>query len=294
MHTNNTIISAARAEFLASLLKEALSVDAGGVPSIADSGSDVSVSISKNLLNQLGKPVRGKKMSGQEAGKKFELAVAQFLKSTFLQLGHLRPGKWDILSGEGKNALRISNFDQYHHLLKLAEMMKTDPELQVALGSEYFVEPDVVVTRQAEPEETINSTKPIVDDSVSRHAPLRASNYPDKVPQFLHASISCKWTIRSDRSQNARTEALNLIRNRNGHVPHIVAITAEPVPTRIASIARGTSDLDCVYHFALPELLKAVSATVEGRKSEQFRELEILIAGKRLRDISDLPLDLAI
>ncbi|MBO9364254.1 MAG: restriction endonuclease, partial [Roseiflexus sp.] len=64
---------------------------------------------------------------------------------------------------------------------------------------------------------------------------------------MLHASISRKWTIRSDRSQNIRTEAMNLIRNRKGHTPHIVAVTAEPLPTRIASLALGTGDLDCVY-----------------------------------------------
>ncbi|MBN1975836.1 MAG: restriction endonuclease, partial [Anaerolineae bacterium] len=33
--------------------------------------------------------------------------------------------------------------------------------------------------------------------------------------------MSCKWTIRSDRGQNPRTEVLNLIRNRKGHLPHI-------------------------------------------------------------------------
>jgi NgoMIV restriction enzyme len=77
-------------------------------------------------------------------------------------------------------------------------------------------------------------------------------------------------------------------------VPHIVVITSEPLPTRIASIAQGTSDLDCVYHVALPELRVAVVESLEGRKSEQAQELEVLIAAKRLRDIADLPLDLCI
>ena len=75
---------------------------------------------------------------------------------------------------------------------------------------------------------------------------------------------------------------------------HIVAITAEPTPKRIASIAQGGSDLDCVYHIALPELMEAVKESLEGKRSEQFEDLEMLVKGKRLRDISDLPLDLAI
>jgi len=50
---------------------------------------------------------------------------------------------------------------------------------------------------------------------IAHLTPLRKKN---RAPEtlILHASISCKWTIRSDRSQNTRTEALNLIRNRRG------------------------------------------------------------------------------
>ena len=53
--------------------------------------------------------------------------------------------------------------------------------------------------------------------------------------------------MRSDRAQNSRTEALNLIRNRKGNLPHIVVVTGEPMPARIASLALGTGDIDCVY-----------------------------------------------
>jgi len=105
------------------------------------------------------------------------------------------------------------------------------------------------------------------------------------------ASISCKWTMRSDRAQNIRTEALNLIRNRKGNTPHIMAVTAEPLPTRLASLTLGTGDLDCVYHFALPELQEAVKL-VGGEDQQEM--LSGMIEGRRLRDISDLPLDLAI
>ena len=73
---------------------------------------------------------------------------------------------------------------------------------------------------------------------------------------------------------------------------HIVAVTAEPLPSRLASLALGTGDIDCVYHFALVELQEAVaSLTME---EEARRMLSDLIQGRRLKDISDLPLDLAI
>ncbi len=128
-----------------------------------------------------------------------------------------------------------------------------------------------------------------VSDSFASFTPLRKANYEHPRP-ILHASISCKWTLGSDRGQNARTEALNLIRNRKGHLPHVVAVTAEPLPTRIASLALGTGDLDYVYHFALPELQESIA---EIDNEDQMDMLMILIDGRRLRDISDLPFDLA-
>jgi hypothetical protein len=63
------------------------------------------------------------------------------------------------------------------------------------------------------------------------------------------------------------------------------------MPERIASIALGTGDMDCVYHFALPELECAV-AEVGSVNSQEL--LSTMISGKLLRDIADLPLDLAI
>ena len=99
--------------------------------------------------------------------------------------------------------------------------------------------------------------------------------------------------MRSDRAQNSRTEALNLIRNRKGHLPHIVVVTGEPLPSRLASLALGTGDLDCVYHFALYELLDAVREYSAHGREDILETLENLIDGKRLKDISDLPLDLS-
>jgi hypothetical protein len=84
---------------------------------------------------------------------------------------------------------------------------------------------------------------------------------------------------------------VNLIRNRKGHTPHIVIVTGEPYPNRIASLALGTGDIDCVYHFALNELIMAAKKL---DNETVIDLLEIMIKGNRLRDISDLLLDLAI
>jgi hypothetical protein len=116
------------------------------------------------------------------------------------------------------------------------------------------------------------------------------TNYENSC-EILPASISCKWTMRSDRVQNTRTEALNLLRNRKGRTPCILAVPFEPLPARLASIALSTGDIDCTYHGALYELLAAAK---ESRHSDSLEMLQLLIDGRRLRDISDIPFDLAI
>jgi hypothetical protein len=52
----------------------------------------------------------------------------------------------------------------------------------------------------------------------------------------------------------------------------------------------GTGDIDCVYHFALIELVEVLKE----QERETLELVETMIEGKRLRDISDLPLDLVI
>lgn len=88
-----------------------------------------------------------------------------------------------------------------------------------------------------------------------------------------------------------RSEALNLVRNRKGRLPHVVVVTAEPKPSRLAPIALGTGDIDCVYHFALYELQETLKTL---NMVDAADMLQIMVDGKRLKDISDLPLDLAI
>ncbi len=70
-----------------------------------------------------------------------------------------------------------------------------------------------------------------------------------------------------------------------------MVVTAEPTPSRLSSLALGTGDIDCVYHFALDELAASVK---ELHNSEAEDILGIMVDGKRLKDIADLPLDLAV
>jgi hypothetical protein len=280
--------SQARKTFHLGILTSLLRLRDNSVPSFADKHSRLSCDISQRIVTKLEGEMGIGHISGQTSGKVFEDLVLEFLAESFTQLADLRPGNWKIQTVKKREKLFLSQFEQYAHLLILDQAARANPQLAASLGNDYMITPDIVMFRWPEPDSNLNAQTLLVDDESVTYASLRAKNQNRPI---LHGSISCKWTIRSDRSQNSRTEALNLIRNRKGRSPHIVVVTAEPLPSRLASIALGTGDIDCVYHFALYELIAAVQ---EGGWEDATEMLRILVEGKRLRDISDLPLDLAI
>lgn len=270
-----------------------LTLNADGVASNADTSSKPSKAIAKRIVEIFTKEqnhhvnITGK-ISGQTLGKQFEIQTMSFIHETFPHLQNLRPGEWHVFQLGNNNKLKTSDFAQYEHLAYLNALTEHNAQLAAALGNDYLVAPDIVVYRDLYSDEDINENFVIVEDGVCDMADVRKKNGGKPL---LHASISAKFTMRSDRAQNSRTEALNLIRNRKGHLPHIVVVTAEPLPGRIASLALGTGDIDCVYHFALYELIRAVN---DVGSEDAIEILETLVKGKRLKDISDLPLDLAV
>jgi hypothetical protein len=170
------------------------------------------------------------------------------------ELPRLDPTRaWDVQ----RNKV-VSAFEQYRHLAELQALIDRDAAgtLSTEIGSDYLIQPDVTV----------------------------AIPYPGG-GNFLHAAIPCKWTIRSDRVQNIRHEGVILTRHRRGRQPHIVTVTPEPLPSRIASIARGTGEVDAVYHVMLPELIAATNAVAPNPQREVLQEL---VAQRRLRPFDEL------
>ena len=288
------LIAQARVDFHRKLFETGtLTLNANGVASNADTSSRSSKEISRRILGILmeeqNHQVQTKiKISGQTLGKQFEKLTMEFLQETFPYLQSICPGKWTILQLGNNNRLKTSDFAQYEHLAYLSQLTEQNSQLAAVLGNDYLVAPDVVMYRDLYDDEEINAENLIVDDRISTMTDIRRKNGGKPI---LHASISAKYTMRSDRAQNSRTEALNLIRNRKGHLPHIVVVTAEPMPNRLASLAMGTGDIDCVYHFALYELIRAVQ---DVGSEDAIETLDTLVQGKRLKDISDLPLDLTV
>lgn len=263
-------------------------VDSMESPNFADSSMKSSRKIATLITQELGCNRNHPKPLETDPNEPFKTITKEFLESAFDSLQHLRSGRWHF-----STQASLSDFDQYRHLANLEKLVERIEPLTASLGTYYIRRPDIVIGRYPISDDEINQQDQLIEEKsieIATLTPLREVNIPART-MILHASISCKWTLRSDRSQNARAEALNLIRNRKGKLPHIVAVTAEPMPTRIASLALGTGDLDCVYHFALPELRKAIRKL---KYEDQMDMLNTLITGRRLRDISDLPFDLII
>lgn len=298
---SSSLLASARLRYHRDLLGNVLG-HRGSSYTNADKDSKTSEAIANLLGDEVARSIAKRPLtvtaSGQVLGARFTDHTLHFVKAVFSSLMAVRPGDWEYAKEK-----KISHFAQYAHLAKLEELAKRDLELRSVLGTDYLVKSDIAVYRDPIHLQHLSGDPPLVlpsDGQLAQKTLLFARSTTQPLP-LLHASISCKWTIRSDRSQNSRTEGLNLIRNRKGPTPHIAVVTGEPLPTRLASVALGTGDIDCVYHMALPELLQAVNLALDNASrgqrrhyQEQHESLKAMVDGGRLRDISDLPFDLAI
>jgi len=284
-------LTAMRQDYHRALFASCVRLRDGKFPNMADSSSKYSVALAQGMVDRLPYSKGSGEVTPQALGASFAEATASFLRNAFQSLEHVRPGDWEFSTSQGGTG--IARFSQYAHITQLQRVLNAHPELRASLGGDYLITPDIVVGRMPLSDSQINEAGPFLTarGNEAKLSPLRAGNVAGD-PAILHASISMKWSMRSDRSQNTRTEALNLIRNRKGSTPQIAVVTFEPLPSRIASIAMGTGDIDCTYHAALDELLEAARTIKDG--GDQLELLEMLVAGHRLRDISDLPLDLAV
>jgi hypothetical protein len=219
------------------------------VPNNADSDSNTSKLLARHMLEALG--VESDVVLSDTPGSlgpALEHAVCDHLRTT---LPHLSPERaWQV-----DHKKTVSDFTQYAHLDRVAEAVRKNATLRVDLGRDYLIKPDV----------TVGVTHPVTETAIC---------------PYLHGAVSCKWTIRSDRVQNVRHEFLQMIRHRRGRLPHLVVATAEPMPSRIASIARGTGEADAIYHIAFDALRTAVAAV--GNQKQQGHLDEIIDQGRLL------------
>ena len=310
-----SIVKEARDAFLSGMCDELFGRKTPDGPFTAADGSNTtSVAIAAALADELVEsgfvPTDAPETKPQTVGTTFSVLVASFLRRAFANgFTALLPGEWEF-----EPEARLSDYSQFAHLTLLDAMHQDYRDAEdwaraAATGGDYHVKHDVVMSRVPDSPEQLrqrptSSGRPLLDpaEPIATRTILR-----DDVQTLpiIHAAISTKWTLRSDRAQNVRTEALNLLKHRKGRTPHMVAVTCEVLPSRLASLAVGTGEIDCVYHAALDELIRAVGAvtspaamkelhpSTRRSRAEQAEDLEVLVAGRQLRDIADLPFDLA-
>jgi NgoMIV restriction enzyme len=227
------------------------------VPNSADIDNQASLTLAAEVLQRLG--ISNPNLQGNvgpvfappaNPGPRLEIEVLEFLSRELRALDPHR--RWQVSRGLG-----IAKYAQYQHLTGVAEAIAKDPNLRVTLGTDYLITPDVTVGLLGTPTLT---------------------DHP-----WLHAAVACKWTIRSDRVQNIRHENRNMINHRRGRLPHLITVTAEPLPSRLASIARGTGEVDVTYHIAFAELEAAVQTV--GGPNQQDEWLEVT-SQNRVRDFN--------
>jgi len=239
-------------------------------PNLADLGSAASMELAGYAYETMG--ISRSQRSGElgtdaggtsSSGAALEKAIEGDLRSS---LPERDPDRTWLVSRGGN----VSVFAQFTHLNDLQQLLQANPTLRATVAGDYQVQTDVYVG---------------VANSADEHEPA-----------FLHAAISSKWTIRSDRVQNVRHEFATLVRSRRGRAPHLVLVTAEPLPSRLLSIARGTGEVDAVYHLLYDELDQAVGALCGdgGSYPEQRVAWAEMIEQRRLRPYASLVNDLVL
>jgi len=109
-------------------------------------------------------------------------------------------------------------------------------------------------------------------------------------PPHLEAGLSLKWSLRTDRAQDCRSQGAKLAALRRGRMPHFAAVTMEPRPYMLNLLCGGSGEIDCVYHLDLPALNLAIESTCSGNQARRkaadtFRRL---VGQRRLRDYDEL------
>lgn len=203
---------------------------------------------------------------------------------------------------------RLEEFEQYAHLNALKALAAdASPEVASALtwlerathstGSELVQLVDAVkeaVTaadgRRRALVDLLGDESPLrLDVAVARAVPSSQTDASD-VPNHLVAGFSLKWSLRTDRLQDPRTQGAKMATMRRGRMPHFAAVTMEPRPYMLGRLGRGTGDLDCIYHLALSPLIEAVRAVFTDNK-DRIRQRDMfmrMVEQRRLRDYDDL------
>lgn len=162
--------------------------------STADADSISSVAFARGMAERMSTTFIPSPPDGQTAGTVFTKITADYLKEAFSLLLHVRPGTWEFTTSQVSAG--IAAYDQYAHLSDLKRALDEHPSLRTALGGDYFITPDIVVSRAPLSIDSLNAGNPRVPlvaagEMTASRSPLRAESVGAHL-NTLHASVSCK------------------------------------------------------------------------------------------------------
>lgn len=251
-------------------LGEAL-FDAMGVPTGTSAPSGVDKKMSQLLAADLGSRVSG---TGLEVLP--ERPLESFAQ--FRHIGVLRNFQAEPSPGVTKAVKRLRAFAMRSVTTPPRTVTKRDTlfdELDQALADETAIRRQIIDDLG---EESLLG----LDVTASRP---QATGLP-----HLEAGFSLKWSLRTDRAQDPRSQGAKMSALRRGRMPHFAAVTMEPRPYMLRILGGGSGEVDVVYHLDLPSLATALEKTTTGRPRrretrDQFRRL---VDQRRLLDYDDL------
>lgn len=120
---------------------------------------------------------------------------------------------------------------------------------------------------------------------------VEARTQPAHLPE-LEIGLSLKWSLRTDRAQDRRSQGAKLSALRRGRMPHFAAVTMEPRPYMLYLLGGGSGDVDCVYHLHLRALKAAIDEVYGSRTDKTSQRIRArfqrLIEQRRVRDYDEL------
>lgn len=268
-----------------------------GKPNTSDANDNFSVELGEALFDALGvsKRARGSEPTGDPFSKK----VAGELTSELEALG-------STLAIEPERAL--NEFEQFRHVGALRDMRPepsrdylkawsalgrfvrgrlSDPkalarfeELAAAVKSATDAETEArrLLLEEVGGESLLNLD---VTASRQRHSPRTPT---------LEMGLSLKWSLRTDRAQDCRSQGAKMASLRRGRMPHFAVVTMEPRPYMLNLLGGGSGEVDCVYHLDLPALRRSVEevCSAKPRRRKTLDTFNRLVAQRRLRDWDEL------
>jgi hypothetical protein len=269
---------------------------ANGKPNTSDASDKLSVAVGEELFRILDVSTARSDEKDEPTGDQFARHVAADLELRFPREAGT------IVLPERK----LFEFDQYRHVgaLRGFETGRSKEFVRVwkqltsharkgasgpALARIESLIGDVESVIDGEAEHLANLLAQVGDESLlGLDLTVSRATEPPARPQ-LAVGLSLKWSLRTDRAQDCRSQGAKMSALRRGRMPHFGVLTMEPRPYMLNLLGGGSGDVDCVYHLDLPALTAAVETVYVGPRRTANRDLfRRLVEQRRIRDYDEL------